>query len=78
MEDLKAGQVADLHPAPFAIREDDIGLHPGDRLREILPDLLGDGELLFLETVQASQAAALRLDPTYIQSRDHAEQFQRR
>jgi hypothetical protein len=78
MEDLKAGQVADLHPAPFAIREDEIGIYPGDRLRQILPDLLGDGELLFLKTVQASQTAALSLDPTYIQPRDQTEQLQRR
>jgi hypothetical protein len=78
MEDPKAGQVAELHPTPFAIREDDIGLHPDNRLREILPDLLGDGELLFLETVQASQAATLCFDQTYIQPRDQAEQYQRR
>ena len=69
MEDPEAGQVADLHPAPFTIREDDIGPHPVDRLREVLPDLLGEGEFLLLETVQASQAAArakvLRDNPSY-------------
>ena len=76
VEDPEAGQVADLHPAALAVREDDIGLHPVDRLRQILSDLLGNRELLLLEAVESSQAAAVRLEQAYVQPRDEAQQLQ--
>jgi len=76
VEDPEAGHVADLHPAALAVREDDIGLHPVDRLRQILSDLLGDRELLLLEAVESSQAAAVRLEQADVQPRDEAQQLQ--
>ncbi len=76
MEDFDACEVANLHPASFAVREDDIGLHPNDLSRQVLPDLFGNGVLFRLETVKTAQTAALRFDQTDVESRDETEKFE--
>lgn len=78
MEDLEACEVANLHPAAFAVREDDLGLHLNDLLRQVLPDLFGNGVLLLLETVKTAQTAALRFDHADVESRDETEKFEGR
>lgn len=76
MEDLQARQVANLHPAALAVRQDDIGLHPGDLLCQVLPYLFGNGVLLLLESVKTAQTAALRFDRADVDARDQAEKLE--
>lgn len=76
MEDLEACKMANLHPAAFAVRQDDIGLYPSDLLCQVLPDLFGNDVLLFLEAVKTAQTAAFRLDHADVESRYEAEKFE--
>jgi hypothetical protein len=76
VEDLEPCKVANLHPAAFTVREDDIGLHLNDLLRQVLPDLFSNGVLLLLETVKTAQTAALRFDQADVESRDETEKFE--
>ena len=62
MKNPEAGQVADLHPAPLAIGQDDLRAHAVDRLSEIPSNLLGNVVLLFFKAEHSAQTATIGLD----------------
>ena len=78
VQHLQAGQVADLHPAAFAVGKNDLGFHTVDRLCEIFPNLLGNVVFLFLETEHPTQAATVRFDILNGEAGNELEDFKGR
>ena len=76
MQHLQSGQVANLHPASFAIGKYDFGLQTADGFCQIFPNFLRDVIFFFLESERATQTAAICLNVVNRQTRNEPEDLE--
>ena len=73
MEDLQAGQMADLEAAALAVGKDNVWFDAMYGFCKILSDLFGNVEFLFLEAKSSAQAAAVRIEVINLEARHELE-----